>query len=143
MRVEIAWWDLDGTTATIDSLREHLRDGAAEAWAAVEGLRLKFWMADRDGNRWGAVMLWEGERPAEIPPNRAAELIGHPADHRLGFDIEAAVEGAYTVEALHGLGPVFAALSPAPAAGERAAGPAGPAGGPDGRARDAAGGRHP
>ncbi|WP_333771768.1 hypothetical protein [Streptomyces sp. IBSBF 2435] len=108
MRVDIAWWDLDGSAATVESLREHLRDGTADHWAEVEGLRLKFWMADRDRNRWGAVMLWEAARPAAIPPNRAAELIGFPPTHRLSFEIEAVVEGAYTVEALHGLGPVFA-----------------------------------
>jgi len=109
MRVDIAWWDLDRSAATIDSLREHLRDGTVEQWAEVEGLRLKLWIADRDRNRWGAVMLWEAGRPAVMPPNRAAELIGFPPTHRLGFDVEAAVEGAFTVAALHGLGPVFAA----------------------------------
>ncbi|SHM96325.1 hypothetical protein [Actinacidiphila paucisporea] len=107
MRVDIAWWDLDASAATVDSLREHLRDGAAEQWAAVEGLRLKFWMADREGNRWGAVMLWEAERTADLPPNRAADLIGYPPTHRFGFEVEAVVEGAFTIEALHGLGPVF------------------------------------
>lgn len=104
MRVDIAWWDLERSTATIDSLREHLRDGTVDQWAAVEGLRLKFWMADRDRNRWGAVMLWETERPAEIPRNRAADIIGFPPTHRLSFAIEAVAEGAYTTEALHGLG---------------------------------------
>lgn len=107
MRVDIAWWDLDRSAATIDSLREHLRDGTADQWAEVPGLRLKFWMADRERNRWGAVMLWEGDRPGVLPPNRAAELIGGPPDHRLTFDIEAMVEGAYTVAALHGLGHAF------------------------------------
>ncbi len=107
MRVDIAWWDLGRSTATIDSLREHLRDGTVDQWATVEGLRLKFWMADRDRNLWGAVMLWEADRPAELPPNRAADLIGYPPTHRLGFDVEAVVEGAYTVEALHGLGAAF------------------------------------
>ncbi|GAB2611341.1 hypothetical protein GCM10027168_50230 [Streptomyces capparidis] len=108
MRVDIAWWDLDGTPQTIDSLREHLRDGGAEPWAEVPGLRLKMWLADREGNRWGAVMLWEAERPPVLPPNRAAELIGHPPTQRLSFEVEAAVEGMHTLPGLHGLGPVFA-----------------------------------
>lgn len=107
MHVDIAWWDLDRSSATVDSLREHLRDGTADQWAAVEGLRLKFWMADRERNRWGAVMLWEAGRPTDLPPNRAADIIGYPPTHRFGFDVEAMVEGAYAVEALHGLGPVF------------------------------------
>lgn len=107
MRIDIAWWDLDRSAATIDSLREHLRDGTAERWAGVHGLRLKFWTADRERNRWGAVMLWETERPAVLPPNRAAELIGFPPTHRSSFEIEAVVEGVHAMAALHGLGPVF------------------------------------
>jgi trans-2,3-dihydro-3-hydroxyanthranilate isomerase len=95
MRVDIAWWELDGSDQTIDSLREHLENGAAGQWAQVAGLRLKIWMADRARNRWGAVMLWESDRPADgpLPPNRAAEMIGRPADHRTRFDIEVVVEG--------------------------------------------------
>ncbi|MFB6560492.1 MULTISPECIES: hypothetical protein [unclassified Streptomyces] len=108
MRVDIAWWDLDGSPQTIDSLREHLRDGTADAWREVPGLRLKFWMADRLRNRWGAVMLWESDRPAGLPANRAAELIGRPPTHRTRFDVEATVEGAYALRELQGLGPVFA-----------------------------------
>ncbi|NUP31212.1 MAG: hypothetical protein HOU01_05790, partial [Streptomycetaceae bacterium] len=50
LHVDIAWWDLDRSAATVDSLREHLRDGAAGAWTDVAGLRLKFWMADRENN---------------------------------------------------------------------------------------------
>lgn len=107
MRTEIAWWDLDQSSATIDSLREHLRDATVEQWTAVHGLRLKFWIADQGRNRWGAVMLWETDRPDVLPPNRAAELIGYPPTHRSDFDVEAMVEGMYTVADLHGLGPVF------------------------------------
>ncbi|MGV9881168.1 hypothetical protein [Streptomyces sp. NPDC003006] len=110
MRVDIAWWELDGSPQTIDSLREHLRDEAVDAWREVPGLRLKFWMADRQHNRWGAVMLWESDRPAGLPPNRAAELIGRLPDHRTRFDVEATVEGAYATHELADLGPVFASV---------------------------------
>ncbi|MFI1097576.1 hypothetical protein [Streptomyces sp. NPDC020917] len=108
MRVDIAWWDLDRSTATIDSLRDHLRDGTVDQWAEVEGLRLKFWIADRERNRWGAAMLWETAPPPDLPPNRAAALIGYPPTHRFTFDVEAVVEGAHTLPpTLHGLGPAF------------------------------------
>jgi trans-2,3-dihydro-3-hydroxyanthranilate isomerase len=111
VRIDISWWDLDGSAQTIDSLMSHLRDEAVRAWADVPGLRLKFWMADRVRNRWGAVMIWEHDRPAgqSLPPNRAAELIGWPPQHRLRFEMEAAVEGRHSGPVLHGLG---AALSP-------------------------------
>ncbi|MER6710980.1 MULTISPECIES: hypothetical protein [unclassified Streptomyces] len=116
MRIDIAWWDLDGTPQTIDSLREHLRDGAVAAWGDVPGLRLKLWIADRQHNRWGAVMLWEDDRPAGLPPNRAAPLIGRPPTHRTSFDVEATVEGAYELPRLGGIGPVF--LTDAPTTGD-------------------------
>jgi hypothetical protein len=95
MRVDIAWWDLDGSNQTIDSLNDHLRGGVTGKWARVPGLRLKLWVADRERNLWGAVMVWEGERPAArlLPPNHAAELIGRPPDHRLRLEVAAAVEG--------------------------------------------------
>ncbi|WP_245812002.1 hypothetical protein [Actinophytocola xinjiangensis] len=88
-------------------MREHLRDGGAAAWAGIPGLRLKFWISDRAGNRWGAVMLWEPGHPRPdqpLPPYRALELIGYPPTERIVFDVEATVEGSYAVAALSGLG---------------------------------------
>jgi trans-2,3-dihydro-3-hydroxyanthranilate isomerase len=104
VRVDIAWWELDGTRQTIESLRAHLRDDAPP-WADVPGLRLKFWVADEEHNRWGAVMVWESAPPATLPPNRAAELIGRRPDHRLRFDVEAVIEGSHDLPVPHGLGP--------------------------------------
>ncbi|MFF4252534.1 hypothetical protein ACFY1L_15125 [Streptomyces sp. NPDC001663] len=89
MRVDIAWWDLDGTPQTIDSLRADLCDEAVAEWNDVPGLRLKLWLADRESNRWGAVMVWEADRPEELPPNRAARLIGGPPSYRGRFDVQA------------------------------------------------------
>jgi trans-2,3-dihydro-3-hydroxyanthranilate isomerase len=94
MKMEIAWWDLEGSPATVDGLGRHVRqDSVADSWQAVAGLHEKFWIADRDGNRWGAVMIWDDERPAELPPNRAADLIGAPVTHRDHFEVQASVRG--------------------------------------------------
>lgn len=111
MNLEIAWWDLDGSPQSVDSLREHLRDGVTDDWADVPGLRVKFWVADRDRNRWGAVMVWETDRPAAhlLPPNRAAELIGRPPGHRMRFAVEAVAEGVHVLPVLHGLGAALSA----------------------------------
>jgi trans-2,3-dihydro-3-hydroxyanthranilate isomerase len=101
MRVDIAWWELDGSSAqTIQSLQEHLDHDTVSEWARVPGLRMKLWIADRHTNRWGAVMLWESDRPTDeaLPENRAAKLIGRPPDQRLRFETEIGVEG------LEGLG---------------------------------------
>ncbi|WP_225102107.1 hypothetical protein [Streptomyces sp. CoH27] len=113
MRVDIAWWELDGSSQTIESLREHLREGAVRPWASVPGLRVKFWIADQEHNRWGAVMVWEGDRPpaGSLPPNLAADLIGCPPTHRSRFEVEATVEGVHSMITLDGLGPALAADS--------------------------------
>ncbi|MFJ8731426.1 hypothetical protein [Streptomyces bauhiniae] len=96
MRLEIAWWDLDDSPDSIRALNEHLSEGVTGDWAEVPGLRVKYWVADPAHNRWGAVMVWETDRPAghPLPPNRAADLIGRPPDHRMGFAVEALADPA-------------------------------------------------
>jgi len=130
VRATIAWWDLSRSRQTIDTLREYLRDEGVGPWTSVRGLRLKFWVADREGNRWGAVMLWEADGPGDrpLPPHRAAELIGYPPTERVRFEVEATVEGIHSLPGLSGLGPALATppsahRTPTPAA------PSGPAAG--------------
>ncbi|UIK14161.1 hypothetical protein LZK80_33345 (plasmid) [Rhizobium leguminosarum] len=62
-------------------------------WAGIDGLLLKFWMADAGSNRWGAVMVWSdtADPLASLPPNRATELIGYPPTERLSADLHAIV----------------------------------------------------
>ncbi|MDT9690248.1 hypothetical protein Q5762_18255 [Streptomyces sp. P9(2023)] len=102
MRAVIVWWDLAGSSQTVESLRGFLRDEAVERFSQVPGLRLKFWISDRATNRWGAVLLWESTEAAI--PQRAAELIGYPPTERHAFDVEATVEGAFGVATLTGHG---------------------------------------
>lgn len=110
MKATIAWWDLDRSDQTIDSLRVYLREEGVRPWAGIHGLRLKFWISDRLTNRWGAVMLWEStaDLTAPMPPNRAAELIGYPPTHRMMVDVEATVEGIHAGQPLVDLGLAFA-----------------------------------
>ncbi|WP_431989739.1 hypothetical protein [Streptomyces albogriseolus] len=98
MKATISWWDLTGSGQTIDSLRAYLRDEGVEPWTEVHGMRLKFWISDRETNRWGAVMLWDSgaDLTAPMPPNRATELIGHPPAVRMLSDVEALVEGIHS-----------------------------------------------
>lgn len=95
MKAAVSWWDLEESGQTIDSLRDYLRDEGVAPWEHVHGLRLKFWISDRQTNRWGAVMLWDADADlsAPMPPNRATELIGYPPSIRLMTDVEAIVEG--------------------------------------------------
>ncbi|MFI9753956.1 hypothetical protein [Streptomyces collinus] len=95
MKATISWWDLTGSGQTIDSLRVYLRDEGVDPWREVPGMRLKFWISDRETERWGAVMLWDSDADltAPLPPNRATELIGYPPAVRMVSDVEAVVEG--------------------------------------------------
>lgn len=106
MKAMIAWWDLGESEQTIDSLRTFLREEGVRPWREVDGLRLKFWISDRERNRWGAVMLWEMPPSADqaLPPHRAAELIGYPPTQRSWFDVEATTEGIHSGRSLAGLG---------------------------------------
>ncbi|MFD5424711.1 PhzF family phenazine biosynthesis protein [Streptomyces sp. NPDC127084] len=95
MKMEIAWWDLEGSPATAQSLERHLNeDGVVQTWQAVEGLREKFWIADPAGKRWGAVIVWEDERPPSLPENLAASVVGYPVTHRDHFEVQAVAQGA-------------------------------------------------
>ncbi|MFI2213851.1 hypothetical protein [Streptomyces sp. NPDC020141] len=105
MRAVIVWWDLRESGQTIESLRDFLRDEAVDRFSALPGLRLKFWVSDRENDRWGAVLLWESAEAASAPlPNRAAELIGYPPTQRAFFDVEATAEGVFSLARLAGRG---------------------------------------
>jgi hypothetical protein len=113
MRTVIVWWDLSESAQSIESLRTYLRDESAPAFAEVPGLRFKMWIADRETNRWGAVLLWESAEAAAQPlPSRAAVLIGYPPTQSHVFDVEATVEGRYEVAQLAWRGLAFAAAAP-------------------------------
>ena len=108
----IAWWDLSRSSQTVDTLRDYLEREGVTPWEGIEGLRLKFWVSDPEGGRWGAVMLWEGAYPPgePLPPNRASELIGYPPTVRMRADVEAVAgpAGLGGVDlALEGAGPVL------------------------------------
>jgi hypothetical protein len=95
MKVTIAWWDLSGSAPSIESLREYLHREGVKEWSGVPGLRLKFWIADRERRRWGAVLLWESDDAREQPnlPAHASGLIGYPPTELMRFDVEAVAEG--------------------------------------------------
>jgi hypothetical protein len=111
MRVRVVWWEIDGSGTTIAELREYLRGESVDAFGAVEGLRLKLWIADEERNHWGAVYLWESEEASRQPlPSRARQIIGKDPDFEEWFDLEASVEGAFAEALLSRRGSAFAAV---------------------------------
>jgi trans-2,3-dihydro-3-hydroxyanthranilate isomerase len=109
MKVSIAWWNLDESAQTVDSLRAYLHDEGVAPWESVSGLCLKLWIADREHNRWGAIMLWQSNDADQqrLPPNKAAELIGYGPTQRVAFEVEATVEGIHSLSTLAGIGPAI------------------------------------
>ncbi len=95
MKATIAWWDLQHSQQTIESLRDYLKQEGVKPWESVLGMRLKFWISDPKKNLWGAVMLWESAEymTQPLPPNRATQLIGYSPSIRQCFDVQAMTEG--------------------------------------------------
>ncbi|HEY6962100.1 MAG TPA: YdhR family protein [Gaiellaceae bacterium] len=93
--VRFVLWSLADTAASVDELRDYLRDEAVDAFAEVPGLLFKGWISDDTTDRWGAVYVFESAEAAEQPlPSRARELIGKDPDIAEVFDLEASVSVA-------------------------------------------------
>ena len=95
MVVRLGIWSLVDSDATIESLRDYLRDESVPQFETVPGLLFKAWFSDEATDRWGAFYVWESLEAAEQqPPSRARELIGKDPDIVEVFDLEASVSVA-------------------------------------------------
>ncbi|MET7464705.1 hypothetical protein [Nonomuraea sp. NPDC005501] len=106
MFVSIVAWDLSRSTATVESLRDYLRDYAVDAYATLEGMRLKAWFSNPDRQTWGAVYLWDSAEAMDgfARVSRVVELIGYPPTSVSVFRLEAIAEGISAYPSLTGLG---------------------------------------
>jgi trans-2,3-dihydro-3-hydroxyanthranilate isomerase len=105
MVVRFVLWNLADSATSVEELRDYLRDEAVDAFAAVPGILFKAWISDANGERWGAIYVFESVAAAEQPlPSRARELIGKDPDLVEVFDLEASVSVA---EQLARLGLIF------------------------------------
>ncbi|MCX2181120.1 hypothetical protein KV205_11335 [Streptomyces sp. SKN60] len=106
MYLSIVMWDLKKSEATVESLRGYLRDYAVDAYAELDGMRLKAWFSDTRRQLWGAVYLWDraDQMPGLYKVSKAVELIGYPPTSVGGFTLEATTEGKSVHETLAGLG---------------------------------------
>ena len=95
MVVRFVLWNLADSLATVEELRDYLRDESVDAFADVPGLRFKAWISDAATERWGAVYVFESAEAAEQKlPARARELIGKDPEIAEVFDLEASVSVA-------------------------------------------------
>ena len=108
MLVRLVLWNLGDSRTTVGELRRYLRDESVDQFEGVPGLRLKAWVSDEAGERWGAIYFWESAEATEQElPSRARELIGKDPDIGEEFDLEASVEGAFALEDLSRRGLAF------------------------------------
>ena len=108
MFVRLVFWNLADSKTTIAELRRYLRDESVDAFEEVQGLRFKAWIADEATERWGAVYVWESPDAAQQElPSRARELIGKDPDLVEEFDVEATIEGQFSIEELSRRGLAF------------------------------------
>ncbi len=108
MLVRLVLWSLADSQTTVAELRRYLRDESVDAFADVPGLRFKAWISDEATERWGAVYLWESREAADQGvPSRARELIGKDPEIAEEFDVEATIEGRFSVEELSRRGLAF------------------------------------
>ncbi|MEV5483772.1 MULTISPECIES: hypothetical protein [Streptomyces] len=119
MYISIVLWNLKNSDATVESLREYLRDYAVDAFSTLKGMRMKTWFADSERGYWGAVYLWDGvnmENPLSV--SRAIELIGYPPTTTSVFAVEAIAEGVSVIESFAGVGRAFEEASATDPVGE-------------------------
>jgi hypothetical protein len=88
----VSWWDLGPGDPSVQDMEADLSQ-AADDWSSCPGLLSKYWLADHEQHRWGGVMVWERRPAADLPINRAAQLIGRPADIRVSFAVPKIVHG--------------------------------------------------
>ncbi|RLM27275.1 hypothetical protein BIY29_03390 [Brenneria alni] len=91
MIMECVWWELTEKDPDIARLRTQLAHTDITVWHPIGALQAKYWIMNESPPRWGAVILWRGEKPAlsVLPPNLAAEAIGRSPDVRLHFTVAA------------------------------------------------------
>ncbi|MDR3080565.1 MAG: hypothetical protein LBV60_06490 [Streptomyces sp.] len=108
MYVSIVLWNLKNSKATVESLREYLRDYAVDAFSTLRGMKLKAWFADAEKGYWGAVYLWDGVNMQDpLSVSKAIELIGYPPTTTSVFAVEAIAEGISVIDSFAGIGRAF------------------------------------
>ena len=91
MVARLALWSLADSAATVDELRDALRDEEP----APPGLLFGAWVSDETTERFGVFQLWTSGDAADEPlPARVRELIGADPVIAERFDLEATASAA-------------------------------------------------
>lgn len=87
MLMECIWWELSSEDPDIDQLKMKLDEVELGDWKMIDVLHAKYWIMSKSPARWGAVMLWCGDKPdlSILPLNVSAMVIGRPPDVKLQF----------------------------------------------------------
>jgi hypothetical protein len=86
MLVRIALWSLTDADATLDELRDALREDSH----TLAGLLFEAWISDEAGERFGSISVWESaDAAARLRELAVRERIGREPGVVEEFDLEA------------------------------------------------------
>ena len=100
-------FELGATYGSLDDLRTYIAQQSVPKYREMQGLRLKIFLSDSDGDTFGALYLWETESALEA----ALPELGTSVRNRWGieprmqrFTVEAVVEGRHSTPDLSRVG---------------------------------------
>lgn len=107
MQALLVLFDLQASFGTLPAFRTYIVDQSVPKYQQVEGLRMKIFLSDVEGNRTGALYLWESEQALEAYlPHIGASSIQRwgVAPNLERFNVEAIVEGRHNTPDLSHVG---------------------------------------
>ncbi len=96
-------WELgpaaQGSRATIEELRDYLRERSIPRFEGMAGLRQKTWISNPETGRWGALYLFDTAEARQAAADAASgspvvDLTGLTPVYEM-FDVEAVAEGVH------------------------------------------------
>lgn len=91
MKIEIVYWCLQDKYFDLDVLRKTIDEKSLSNWRNVDALNEKIWVENEKEGWWGAIMIWDGEKPdlCDLPANVSRDILQRAPDFRMSFDINA------------------------------------------------------
>lgn len=100
-------FELGATYRSLDDLRTYIAERSVPKYRDMQGLRLKVFLSDSDGDTFGAFYLWETESALEAAlPDLGASVRNrwHIEPRMQRFTVEAVVEGRHSTPDLSRVG---------------------------------------
>ncbi|MEF2482178.1 hypothetical protein V4D09_02595 [Vibrio mimicus] len=89
MNIELACWVLGDKDCSVDVLNDLIDETCLSDWKNVNQIDEKIWVEDVNGKYWGALVIWNDDKPPlmSLPKNAPKEILGRDPDIRFFFNI--------------------------------------------------------